>query len=86
VASQTFVPPAPLPIDNGYARNIRINRSNTRLGAENYTRAGAAQSPELKTKLTENAANYRDLALQFDDPEQWHANILQSATAKPKQR
>jgi hypothetical protein len=57
-----------------------------RLAVENYKRAGAAQSPELKAKFTGIAAHYRDLALQLDDPAQWHANILQSATAKPKQR
>jgi hypothetical protein len=32
-----------------------------RLAIENYKRAGAAESPELKARFTEIAAHYRDL-------------------------
>jgi hypothetical protein len=35
------------------------------LAVENYKRAGAAESPELKAKFMEIAARYRDLALQL---------------------
>jgi hypothetical protein len=50
-----------------------------RLAVENYKRAGAAESPELKARLTEIAAHYRDLALQIDDPVGWRASLVKSA-------
>ena len=41
-----------------------------RLAVENYKRAGAAESPELKAKFIEIAAGYCALALQLDEPAQ----------------
>jgi len=52
-----------------------------RLAVENYKRAGAAESPELKAKFSEIAAHYRDLALQIDDPARWRASLVKSARA-----
>ena len=49
------------------------SRRYLRLAVENYKRAGEAQSPELKQKFMEIAAEYRDLALELDDPAQWRA-------------
>jgi hypothetical protein len=60
------------------------SRQYLRLAVENYKRAGAAESPELKAKFSEIAMQYRDLALQLDDPAQWRAS--QSATEKTRQR
>jgi hypothetical protein len=50
------------------------SRRYLRLAVENYKRAGEAESPELKQKFMEIAAEYRDLALEIDDPTQWLAN------------
>lgn len=50
-----------------------------RLAVENYKRAGAAESPELKAKFSQIAARYRDLALQIDDPAQGRASLVRSA-------
>jgi hypothetical protein len=52
-----------------------------RLAVENYKRAGAAESPELKAKFSEIAARYRDLALQIDDSAEWRASLVKSARA-----
>jgi hypothetical protein len=54
------------------------SRHYLRLAVENYKRAGAAESPELKAKFCEIAAKYRDLALQLDDPAQWRGGLLAS--------
>jgi hypothetical protein len=43
------------------------------LAVENYKRAGEAENPELKQKFMQIAAEYRDLALQLDDPAERHA-------------
>jgi hypothetical protein len=56
------------------------------LAVENYKRAGAAESPELKAKFMEIAARYRDLALQLDDPAQWGASLVESARAAAKRK
>jgi hypothetical protein len=45
--------------------NADKSRQYLRLAVENYKRAGAAESPELKAKFMEIAARYRDLALQL---------------------
>jgi len=60
------------------------SRQYLRLAVENYKRAGAAESPELKAKFSEIAAQYRDLALQIDDP--WPASLGDSARAATKQK
>lgn len=46
-----------------------------RLAVENYKHADKAESPELKQKFMQIAAEYRDLALEIDDPAQWHASL-----------
>ena len=57
-----------------------------RLAVENYKRAGAAETPELKAKFTEIAANYRDLALRIDDPLQCGGGFHVSARAPARQK
>jgi hypothetical protein len=54
------------------------------LAVENYKRAGAAESPELKAKFIEIAAGYRDLALQLDEPAQWRTRLGESAKTSGK--
>jgi hypothetical protein len=44
-----------------------------RWAAANEGRAGSAYDEELKALFLHIAAQYRDLALQIDDPEQWRA-------------
>ena len=62
------------------------SRQYLRLAVENYKRAGAAESPELKAKFCEIAARYRDLALQMDDPAEWRASLFKSAGATTEKR
>ena len=56
------------------------SRHYLRLAVENYKRSGEAQSPELKQKFMEIAAEYRDLALELDDPA--HGLAKRSVAAK----
>jgi hypothetical protein len=44
-----------------------------RWAAANEQRAASAYNGELKTLFLRIAAQYRDLAAQLDDPEQWRA-------------
>jgi len=44
-----------------------------RWAAANEQRAASAYNVELKTLFLQIAAQYRDLAEQLDDPEQWRA-------------
>jgi hypothetical protein len=47
-------------------------------------RARSTDNTELKTVFRQIAAQYRDLALQIDDPEQWRAKLIASDKAKQK--
>jgi hypothetical protein len=49
------------------------SRRYLRLAAEYEKRSADAQSPELKAKILAVASQYRDLAMQIDDPERWRA-------------
>jgi hypothetical protein len=49
------------------------SRRYLRWAAANEERAANAYDEELKTLLLRIAAQYRDLAEQIDDPEQWRA-------------
>ena len=60
------------------------SRRYLRLAVENYKRADATEASELKQKFMEIAAEYRDLALQIDDPQQWQAKVFAAATARQK--
>ena len=62
------------------------SRHYLRLAVENYKRAGAAESPKLKAKFSEIAAQYRDLALQIDDPVQWRVSLRDSARMAAKHK
>ena len=44
-----------------------------RWAAANERRAASADGEEFKTVLLRVAAEYRDLALQIEDPEKWRA-------------
>ena len=66
--------------------NADKSRQYLRLAVENYKRAGAAESPELKAKFMEIAARYRDLALQLDDPAPWGPSLVESARAAAKRK
>lgn len=50
--------------------------------AVNERRAASAYDEELKALLLGIAAQYRDLALQIDDPLQWRAKLIESRRAK----
>jgi hypothetical protein len=56
----------------------------TLFAAEHEKRSADAQSLELKAKFLEVADQYRDLALQLDDPEKWRAKRTESREAKQK--
>jgi hypothetical protein len=62
------------------------SRQHLRLAVENYKRAEAAESPELKAKFIEIAERYRDLALQIDDPAQWRASVVEAGRAAAKRK
>jgi hypothetical protein len=49
------------------------SRRYLRWGVANEERAASASDEELKTLFLRIAAQYRDLAEQIDDPEQWRA-------------
>ena len=49
------------------------SRRYLRLAAEHEKRSADAQSSELKAKFLAVASQYRDLAMQIDDPERWRA-------------
>jgi hypothetical protein len=49
------------------------SRRYLRWAAANEQRAASAYNEELKTLFLRIAAQYRDLAEQIDDPEQWRA-------------
>jgi hypothetical protein len=49
------------------------SRRYLRWAAANEGRAASPYDPELKTLFLRIAAQYRDLAEQIDDPEQWRA-------------
>jgi hypothetical protein len=38
----------------------------------------------VKATFLQIAAQYRDLALQIDDPKQWRAKLMESGRAKQK--
>ena len=61
------------------------SRQYLRLAVENYKRAGAAESPKLKAKFSEIAAQYRDLALKMDDPVEGRASLRDSEWMAAKQ-
>jgi hypothetical protein len=44
-------------------------------------RAAAAENPKLKMLFLQVAAQYRDLALQIDDPKQWREKLAAAANA-----
>jgi hypothetical protein len=48
-------------------------QTNRNWAAANEQRAASVYSEELKTLFLGIAAQYRDLAEQLDDPEQWRA-------------
>jgi hypothetical protein len=54
-------------------REIDKSRRYLRWAAANEERAANAYDEELKTLFLRIAAQYRDLAEQIDDPEQWRA-------------
>ena len=58
------------------------SRYYLRLAVDNYKRAGAAESPELKAKFVEIAERYRDLALQLDDPASAARSPLREGSGK----
>jgi hypothetical protein len=60
------------------------SRRYLRLAAEHEKRSADAQSLEVKAKFLEVADQYRDLALQLDDPEKWRAKLTESREAKQK--
>jgi hypothetical protein len=68
--------------ESPHARYTDKSRQYLRLAVENYKRAGAAESPELKAKFVEIAERYRDLALQLDDTAQWRSHPSVRAAAK----
>ena len=62
------------------------SRQYLRLAVENYKRADATDNPELKARFMKIAAEYRDLALEIDDPAQWRTNHLESVEAEAKRK
>jgi hypothetical protein len=46
------------------------------------TRAASTHHEGLKTLFLQIAAQYRDLALQIEDPEKWRAQLIESRGAK----
>ncbi len=52
---------------------IDKSRRYLRWAAANEERAARAYDPELKTLFLQIAAQYRDLAEQIDDPQQWRS-------------
>lgn len=63
----------------GYAGK---SRRYLRLAVENEQRAARTENAKLKATFLKIAAQYRDLALQIDDPEQWRARLVESGGAK----
>jgi len=55
------------------ARETDKSRRYLRWAAANEERAARAYNEEVKTLFLRIAAQYRDLAEQIDDPEQWRA-------------
>jgi hypothetical protein len=45
-------------------------------------RAASTHHEGLKTLFLQIAAQYRDLALQIEDPEKWRAQLIESRGAK----
>jgi hypothetical protein len=60
------------------------SRRYLRWAVENDKRAGSTVDPELKTMFRRIAAQYRDLASQIENPEQWRAKLIASDKAKQK--
>jgi hypothetical protein len=60
------------------------SRRYLRWAVENDKRAGSTVDPELKRMFRRIAAQYRDLALQIENPEQWRAKLIASDKAKQK--
>jgi hypothetical protein len=58
------------------ARETDKSRRYLRWAAANEQRAASAYNEELKTLFLRIAAQYRDLAEQIDDPEQWAGQTL----------
>ena len=53
-----------------------------RWAAANERRAASAYGQEFKTMLLRVAAQYRELALQIDDPKQWRAKRAAARTKR----
>jgi hypothetical protein len=62
------------------------SRKYLQLAAENDKRAAETKNTELKRIFLELASGYRELAELIDDPEQWRAKLVASATAKEKMK
>jgi hypothetical protein len=60
------------------------SRRYLRLAVENEQRAARTENAKLKATFLQIAAQYRDLALQIDDPKQWRAKLMESGRAKQK--
>jgi hypothetical protein len=55
------------------AEDADKSRRYLHLAAANERRAASADGEEFKTVLLRVAAEYRDLALQIEDPKKWRA-------------
>jgi hypothetical protein len=63
------------------AGNTAKSRRYLRWAAANERRAASTSDSELKTLFLRVATQYRDLALQIDDPAQWRAKLIESRIA-----
>jgi hypothetical protein len=60
------------------------SRQYLRLAAENDRRAANTDNAQLKALFSTIAVQYRDLALQIDDPERSRAEMIASTETKRK--
>jgi hypothetical protein len=70
----------------GMALNPDKSRRHLRWTVENDKGAGSTVDPELKGMFRRIAAQYRDLALQIENLEQWRAKLIASDQAKSQMR
>jgi hypothetical protein len=59
------------PVDKKMPGQTEQSKRFLRLAAESEKLAADPEHSELKTRLLEIADQYRDLALQIDDPKTW---------------
>jgi hypothetical protein len=64
------------------AEETNKSKRYLRWAAANEQRAASVYNEELKTLFLGIAAQYRDLAEQLDDPEQWRANAGAARTKR----